>query len=801
MDQLLRDLRFALRSLLKRPALFGIATISLALGISANTTIFAAINGFMLTPLPYPDANRILQVWTTNPSRGWTRASTSIPDYLDWKRESKSMDIAAFNGGSYNLAEEDRPERVQGSRVTPSFFKVMGTPPLAGRTFAAEEELPGAAKVVVIGNAFWKRRFAGDPSTVGKVVKLNGEPFTVIGIMPEKFRFPDLTTDIWTPLVHDGTEKRVNRAVKVVAHLRPGFDKGTADGELATIASRLAKQFDEDKGISASAQTLQQAILGDGFNRGAAVSTVAVVFVLLIACANVANLLLARATGRARELALRTAVGASRGRLIRQLLTESIVLALAGGVLGAILSIWGIKALVSIFPPDLPGAENVVLNGRALAYTLGISIFAGIVFGVAPALSATKAGISNVLREGGRSGTMSLHRNRLGASLVVTEIALALVLLISAGLLIKGAILTQTLDLGFEPDNVLTMRLTLPANQYADTTRVLALQDELLARLRAVPGVASAGATSILPTQGGSGTSYAIEGQPKPEADKMPVSQYRVIMPGYLKTMRFRLARGREFTDGDQFHGADAMLVNESFAKKNWPKDDAIGKRVIIQTAAGSTPCEIVGIVGDVHEFGPDSPVPDMMYLAAHQRPQRTLAIVMRSTIDPATLANAARTQLAGIDRTIPAYAVQTMREILVQGQKGDMIMPRLLAVFGGIALLLAVVGVYGVMSYSVNQRTQEVGIRMALGAEGGDIVRLVLRQGATLAVAGLVIGLGVALLTTRTLSFFLQGVSAFDPTVFVGVSAALTGAAMVASFIPALRAVRVDPLVALRHD
>lgn len=801
MDQLFRDLRFAVRSLLKRPALFGIATISLALGISANTTIFAAIDGFMITPLPYPDANRILQLWTTNPSRGWTRASTSMPDYLDWKRESKSLEIAAYTGGSFNLAEEDRPERVQGNRVTPSFFKVMGTPPMLGRTFSDDEELPGAAKVAVIGNAFWKRRFAGDPGAVGKVVKLNGDPFTVIGIMPEKFRFPDLATDIWTPLIHDGTEKRVNRGVTVVAHLRPGFDKSAADQELATIASRLAKQFDEDRGIGVSAQTLQKAILGDGFDRGAAVSTVAVMFVLLIACANVANLLLARATGRARELALRTAVGASRSRLIRQLLTESIVLALAGGVLGAVFSIWGIKALVSIIPAELPGAENVRLNARALAYTLSISVFAGIIFGVAPALSATKSGISNVLREGGRSGTMSLHRNRLGASLVVTEIALALVLLISAGLLIKGAIRSQAIDLGFEPDNLLTMRLALPANQYADTTRLLAFQDELLTRLRTVPGVESVGATSILPTQGGTGTIYAIEGQPKPEADKEPVSQYRVITPGYLKTMRFRLVRGREFTEQDRYGTADVVLVNETFAKKNWPKDEAIGKRIIIETTAGPTYREVVGIVGDVHEFGPDSDVPNMMYFSARQRPQRGLAIVMRSRSDAASLANAARAQLAGLDRSIPAYAVQTMREILAQEQKGDMIMPRLLAVFGGIALLLAVVGVYGVMSYSVNQRTQEVGIRMALGAEGGDIVRLVLRQGATLAVAGLVIGIGLALLTTRTLSFFLQGVSAFDPTVFVGVSAALTSAAMIASFIPALRAVRVDPLVALRHE
>ncbi|MEP6491310.1 MAG: ABC transporter permease [bacterium] len=801
MDQLLRDLRFAVRSLLKRPALFGIATLSLALGISANTTIFAAIDGFMLTPLPYPDANHILQVWSTNPARGWTRATSSMPDYLDWRRESKTMELAAHSGGSFNLAEEERPERVEGSRVTPSFFKVMGTAPLVGRAFLPEEEQPGAAKVVVLGNAFWKRRFAGDPAAVGRIVKLNGVPFTVVGVMPEKFRFPELTTDIWTPLVHDGTEQRMNRSYAVIAHLRPGVSKVAADQELAAMTARLGKQFDEDREFSARSEVLQTAILGDGFSRGAAVSTVAVVFVLLIACANVANLLLARATGRARELALRTAVGASRGRLIRQLLTESIVLALAGGVLGAVFSIWGIKAIVSIFPAQIPGAENITLNARALAYTLGISVVAGIVFGVAPAFSATKAGISNVLREGGRSGTMSLHRNRLGASLVVAEIALALVLLISAGLLIKGAIRTQTIDLGFDVENLLTMKLVLPANQYADTSRLVAFEDDLLGRLTAVPGVENASAVSYLPTEGGSGTSYAIEGRPKPETGKAPTAQYRTIMPGYLKTMRFRLVRGREFTDGDRYKGADAALVNENFAKKNWPKEDAIGKRIIIETAAGQTTREIVGIVGDVRELGPNSEAPDMMYFSAHQLPQRALSVVIRSKLDPTTLAAAARAQLAGIDRTVPAYSVRTMREVLDQDQKGDMIMPRLLAVFGGIALLLAIVGVYGVMSYSVNQRTQEVGIRMALGAEGGDIVRLVLRQGAMLAVAGLAIGLGLAALTTRTLAFFLQGVSAFDPAVFVGVSAALTGAAMIASFIPAMRAVRVDPLVALRND
>ncbi len=801
MDQLLRDLRFAVRSLLKRPALFGIATISLALGIGANTTIFAAIDGFMLQPLPYPDAGRILQVWTANPSRGWNRASSSMPDYLDWSSTAKTMDVAAVAGGSFNLAEGDRPERVPGTRVTPSFFTVMGTSPAIGRTFSADEERPGAPKVVVIGNALWKRRFAGDPGVVGRTVRLNGEPHTIIGVMPPSFRFPTLTTDVWTPLTHDGTEKRNDRSLNIIGHVKAGTSRAAADQELATITARLANAYEENKGNTVYTETIQEAALGQGFSRGATVSTVAVVFVLLIACANVANLLLARATGRARELALRTAIGASRGKVNRQLLTESVVLALAGGVLGTLFAVGGVRALVTIFPPNIPGGENVALNARVLFYTLGVSLVAGVAFGVAPALNATRTGVASVLREGGRSASMGMRRNRLGASLVVAEIALALVLLISAGLLIKGAVRAQSADLGFDASNVLTMRIMLPENQYADTTRLLAFQTELLDRLRTMPSVDAVGATSNLPAQGGSGTAFSIEGRPVPDQSKQPVSQFRVVMPGYLATMHVPIRRGRDLSPTDQFGSNAVALVNERFAALNWPSDDPIGKRIIINTPAGPTPREVVGIVADTREFGPTSNAPALMYFSALQRPQRSLAFVIRARGDAAALGSAARAQLNGLDASIPAYGVQTLREILDQSQQGNMIMPRLLAVFGAIALLLAVVGVYGVMSYSVNQRTQEVGIRMALGAEGSDIVRLVLRQGASLAAGGLVIGLGLAALTTRTLSFFLLDVSAFDPQVFAGVSLSLAAAAMIASFIPARRAVRVDPLVALRHE
>jgi putative ABC transport system permease protein len=801
MEQVLRDFRFAARSLVRRPMVFAAATISLALGIAANTTIFATIDGFMLRPLPYPDANRIVGVWTTNPSRGWTRASTSMPDYLDWRRDARTMDLAAFASTSYNLADADRAERAVGSLVTASMFTVLGGRPTLGRTFSADAEQPGAPKVAVVSDAFWKRHFAGDSAAIGRSVKLDGEPYTVIGVMPSWFRFPELGTDVWTPMTHDGREKRADRNITVVGRLRSGNDARAADQELAAITSRLATQFDDDRGVGAVTENLQRAMLGPEFAQGASISTVAVVFVLLIACANVANLLLALGAARARELALRTAVGASRGRLVRQLLTESVVLGLAGGALGAMLSVWGVRAIIGIFPPQIPGGENVALNGRALAYTLGLSLVAAVVFGVAPAFSATKSAIGDVLREGGRGSTMSFRRHRLGASLVASEIALALVLLISAGLLLKGAIRSQTIDRGFDPDHVLTMRLTLPANQYTDTTRLVAFQHAVLSRLRSLPDVEAAGATTLLPDEGSTITAYRIEGRSIPGQGKGPISQYRVITPGYVDAMHYRVVRGRDLSDYDRLGASGALLVNETFARQNWPNGDALGRRLVFESAAGPVSREIVGIVGDVREIGPASELRPVMYFSAWQRPPRSLAIALRSKGDPAAIASAARGELSRLDPTIPAYAVRTMRALIDHEEMASMIMPQLLAAFGAIALLLAIVGVYGVMSYSVNQRTQEVGIRIALGAEGGDIVRLVLRQGAIVAGCGMVVGLGLAALTTRALATFLFGVSAFDPTVFGGVAAALLGAALLAGYVPARRAARVDPLIALRHD
>ena len=800
MDTLLRDLRFAARALVKHPTVFSVAVLSLALGIAANTTIFAAIDAYLIRPIPVPGADRIVQVWSTNPERGWRQASVSPPDYLDWTRESRTMDLAASTGGSVNLAAGgDRAERVIGSRVTPSFFRVFAFRPVVGRAFLDEEGQKGSDRSVILSHAFWQRRFASARDVIGRTLLLNGEAHTVVGVMPPDMKFPSTNIDIWRPLAFDGTEKRGDHYLEVVGRLRQGRTVAGARSELQGIAKRLAAAYPADnRGMGANVIPIADEIYDDMFRQGATISMVAVAFVLLIACANVANLLLARATSRARELALRTAIGASRRRLVRQLLTESVVLALAGGVLGVLLSIAGIKGLMTIIPPDFYRSDTVALDGRALLFTLAISIGSGILFGLAPAFAATGQ-LAQALREGGRSSSMGLRRNRLGSSFVVAEMALALVLLICAGLLIKGAIRYQTVDLGFDPANLLTLRVSLPETQYTDSVKSAAFHEEFLRRLRGIRGVAAVGSTTSLPMDGGTRTYYWIDGEPKPEEGKALVSQYRGTSPGYFATMRIPLVGGRDFTDRDRIDAPLVVLVNEAFVRRHWKTNpnSAIGRRVVVS----EQPREIVGVVKDARDFGPDDDTPTMVYIPSLQRGNRNLSYALRSSREPGGLADAVRAELTAMDASLPAYSVRTMREIIREEQRGDLIMPKLLTAFGAIALFLAVIGVYGVMAYTVNQRTQEVGIRMALGAQRQDILRMVVRQGLTLAALGLGIGLLLSLGATRGLSSFLLGVSAFDPVVFVGVTAALCAAAIAASLGPARKAMKVDPLVALRYE
>ena len=805
MDTLLQDLRYSFRSLASRPAVFAVAAFSLALGISATTTVFAAIDAYLIRPLPYPGSKQIAQIWTTNPTRGWNRASSSVPDFLDWQRESKSIELAAFTGSSFNLLAGDRPERAGGARVTPNFFRLMGVRPTVGRWFLDEEGERGRANAVVLSDAFWRRRFAADPSLPGKTVLLDGSAYTVVGIMPKDFQFPYWGVDLWMPLVVDGTELRGSRYLSIVGRVRPGASLATAQSELASISARLAKTYPENEGMSARLLRLDRAIYDETFRLGATISGVAVLFVLLIACANVGNILLARASMRSRELALRTALGADRRRLVRQLLTESLALGLIGGALGTVLSIWGVKAFVSIIPPQFARTDTIALDGRALLFTFGIAVASSLIFGTAPAFHATAGGVSAALREGGRSGTMGLRRNRLGATLVVAEIALALALLVSAGLLIKASVRIQLTDLGFDPHGTMAMSVTLPDSPYSDSTRVLALQTQLIDRLRAIPGVESAGAVSGLPLESGSGAAYVVEGAERPKPGREPITQYRGASPGYLSTMRIPLVRGRDFTDQDRIGAPRVLLVNESFAKRHWAAsgaEAAIGKRLVFNPGTPNEIVrEVVGVVKDTREFGRDEEAPATVYVPAFQRWYRTLNFVVRSDADVASLASAMRAALRSIDPALPGYDVRTLDEVVRTSETADKIMPRLLTVFGGAALLLAVIGVYGVMSYSVSQRTREVGVRMALGAQRADILRLVVGQGALLAAIGLAIGLVAAAGSTRGLGVFLLGVSAYDPAIFGGVTAALGLSALLASYIPARRALRVDPLVALRDE
>jgi predicted permease len=482
-----------------------------------------------------------------------------------------------------------------------------------------------------------------------------------------------------------------------------------------------------------------------------------------------------------------------------------MLLALVGGTLGALLSVLGVKALITIIPPNFARAETVALDGRALLFTLGLAVFSGILFGTLPALRATSTDVNGALREGGRSGTMGSRRNRLGGSLVIAEISLAMALLVSAGLLIKASVRLQQVDLGFDMRGVLTMAVSIPDAQYPDTSKVIALQSELLRRLRALPGVQAAGAVTALPLEGGSGTSYTIDGEPRPEPGKEPIAQYRGSTPGYLDAMKIAMVRGRDFTEQDRLESPKVMLVNESFAKRHWPTGDAVanalGKRVVFGTGTNEVIREIVGVVKDTREFGPDDEAPASMFLPVLQRGYRSLSFAVRTGGDAAALANAARTALREVDPSLPGYRVRTMEEVVRISTLPDKIMPRLLGVFGAAALVLAVIGVYGVMSYSVSQRTREVGVRMALGAQRRDIMRLVVGQGAALAGMGVVIGLALAGLSTKGLGTFLFGVSAYDPVIFGGVTLALATAAVVASYLPARRAVRVDPLVALRAE
>jgi predicted permease len=800
------DIRYALRSLLKRPAFTIIAVVTLALGIGANTAIFSAINALLLKPLPFPDLDRVVAVWDKVPSRGVMHNEVAVANYLDWQSQNHSFEqLALYRWWSANLTGIDPPERIQGFLVTANLFDAMGMKPIMGRNFSAEENQPGKDAVAIITHSLWQRRFGGDPNILNKTITTNSIVRTVIGVMPERFNFPK-GAEVYAPLpmTPELMKSRGSHSYYVIGKLKSGTSIESAQADLDNLTARLEQQYPEtNKGLGATAFP----IVADTvrmYDTALWIMMAAVGFVLLIACANVANLMLARASGRQKEIALRTALGASRWRIVRQLLTESVIVALIGGALGTLIGFWGIDALRAANPGDAakfaPGWYQLGINLPVLLFTLGLSLFSGIVFGLAPALQVSKPNVNDSLKEGSRQTTGSSHRLR--SSLVVFEVALSLVLLVGAGLLTRSFLSLLKTDPGFNPDHVMTMNLVLPAAKYKDQPARAAFYNDLVQRVKTQPGVESAAVVNYLPLGGAnSSDSYLVEGEAEPAPGDENLGRYRVATPDYFRTMDISIARGRAFTDQDKAGAPPVVIVNETLARKHWPGKDPIGKRIRFYGPLAEAPwMQVVGVVEDVkHEL--DLPVTPEYYLPHAQDPWSAMVLVARTKVDPASTASALRQQVWAIDKDQPVFDVRTMQEVRSTSVALYSFSSVTLAIFAGVALLLASVGIYGVMAFAVTQRTQEIGIRMALGARAVDVLKLVVTHGMKLALIGMVLGLGGAWALTRFIANLLVGVNATDLLTFSLVSLCLLVAAFVACYLPARRATKVDPLVALRWE
>ena len=806
MESLLSDARYAVRNLLRRPGFTIIAVVTLALGIGANTAIFSAINALLLKPLPFPELDRVVAIWDKLPSRGVLHNETTVANYLDWQSQTQSFEqLALYRWWSANLTGIDPPERIQGFLVTANFLDTTGMKPIMGRTFLPEENHPGKDAVAVITHSLWQRRFGGDPNILNKTITINSITRTVVGVMPERFNFPK-GAEVYAPLpmTPELMKSRGNHSYYVLGRLKPGFSIVTAQAELDNVTARLEQQFPEtNTGWGATifpivADTVRT------YDTALWIMMGAVGFVLLIACANVANLMLARASGRQKEIALRTALGASRWRIVRQLLTESLIVALIGGVVGVLIGFWGIDALRAANPGEAsrfaPGWYNLGINTSVLLFTLGLSLLSGIVFGLAPALQASKTNLNDSLKDGSRQTTGSSHRLR--SSLVVFEVALSLVLLVGAGLLTRSFLSLLKTNPGFNPDHVLTMNLVLPGAKYKDGPARAAFYNDLVQRVKTQPGVESAAVVNYLPLGGAnSSDAYLVEGEPEPGPGDENDGRYRVATPDYFGTMGISIVRGRGFTDQDKAGALPVVMVNEAFVRKHWPGADPIGKRIRFYGPLERAPwMQVIGVVADVkHEL--NLPVTPEYYLPHAQDSWNAMVLVARTSVDPGSLAGALRQQVWAIDKDQPVFDVKTMEEVRSTSVAVYSFSSVTLGIFAFVALLLASIGIYGVMAFAVTQRTQEIGIRIALGARSADVLKLVVKHGMKLALLGMVIGLAGSWAITRFIEKLLFGVQATDLLTFSVVSVCLLVAAFVACYLPARRATKVDPLVALRYE
>jgi len=808
---MLNDIRYAIRSLMKRPAFTFVAVLTLGFGIGANTAIFSVVNAVLLQALPYPAPEQLVSI-KKNPNAGGIPGLAAY-EYLAWRDRSKAFtEVAAYSDDNFNLTGLGEPERISCAQVTASLFPLLGVQPLQGRVFSQEEDRPAAAGTVVVSEGFWQRRYGRNPAMIGSDLTLNDKKYTIVGVLPASFRFPS-EYEIWMPMALDPvveTQGDTFSLIDVVARLKPGMSFQGAQADINLISQQVSEQH-QAQGKEALPRavvdiTPLQRELVAGIRKTVLVLWGAVGLVLLIACANVASLMLARTLGRQREIAVRAAVGARRWQLIRQLLTESVLLGLAGGLLGVLLATWSTNSLASLIPAELANTINnfkgIAINRQMLVFTVLVSIGTGIIFGLAPAVSASRPDLVKALREGAGFAVSGFGWRSLRAWLVVAELALALVLLLGAGLMIKSFARLSNVETGFDKDNVLTGRINLPRSRYRAPDKVAAFYKDLMQRVQSMPGVEIAGAISHTPLRGfGQIRVFRIEGQPDPVDRHERMIPVGVITPDYFRTLEIKRLSGRDFDEHDTPAGHPVTIVNEEFARRFFPNDNPIGKRISAGCPKDELCREIVGVFGNIRQDGLTEAASPEIYLSYQQGPVNGMTVVLRSNGNPANFAGSLRREVSAIDSSQPVYDVKTLSQRVDEAVASTRSLMFLFSGFATLALVLATVGIYGVVSYSVSRRTREIGIRMALGAQAKDVLRLVIQNGMTMTLIGVGIGLGGALALTRLLASLLFGVTPTDPGTFLMVSMVLTAVALVACYIPARRAAKVDPLVALRDE